>query len=94
MMRHFLLAAALTVVATGAAGADEVWRTDDGTEVIYETDLDGIGTAVLTFDGVSLYVEGLAGVHEGRGTYSGVWFADDLEAVSYTHLTLPTTPYV
>lgn len=78
-MRHFLLAGALALTATGVAGADEVWRTDDGMEIVYETDLDGTGTAVLTFDGVRLYVEGLAGVFEGRGAYSGVWFADDTE---------------
>ena len=78
-MRHFLLAGAVALTATGIACADEVWRTDDGLQITYETEIDGVGTAVLTFEGVTLYVEGLAGVYTERGTYSGVWFADNTQ---------------
>jgi len=83
-MRNFLrtgmAAGALAVAVTGMASADEVWRTDDGQEIVYQTELDGSGMAVLTFNGTTMYVEGLAGVFEGRGTYSGVWFIDNPDA--------------
>ena len=50
-------------------------------------------------DAIIREIKGLDGVREVRGTY-GVYDiitkveSDNMEAVSYTHLTLPTTPYV
>lgn len=69
--------AALLLV--GAASADEVWKTVDGTEIVYERDIEAGQMAVLSFDNITLYIEGLGGVYTGRGTYSGVWFSDPQE---------------
>ncbi|MEO1101111.1 MAG: hypothetical protein AAFW65_04630 [Pseudomonadota bacterium] len=70
-----LFAAALTITATAAA--DEVWSTEIG-DVVYEKDLPD-GTAVLSYplDSTEIrgfgYIDGLAGVYQGRTSYSGVW---------------------
>lgn len=81
-MKHFLLAGALAIAALGTANADETWRTADGLEIVYETDIEGTGMAVLSFDGVTLYVDGLTGVFQDRGTFSGVWFSDEDSATA------------
>ena len=71
----FGLAGAL-VLAAAPVSADEVWR--NGTQTItYEADLEGTDIAVLRHNNSLLYVSGLAGVYEDRGTYRGVWIADD-----------------
>ncbi len=69
-----LLAGGMGLTYSGAAIADEQW-TSNGKTIIYE--LDEGNMAVLSVDGTTLYVEGLAGVSEDRGTYAGVWMLDE-----------------
>ncbi len=78
-MRPYLTAliavAGLAGLCSGAAMADEQW-TSDGKTVIYEAEEGNM--AVLSYDGTTIYLEGLAGVYEGRGTYTGVWMLDEM----------------
>ena len=79
-MKHLLIATAFAAMAATPALADEEWRTDTGIQILYDSDLASEGMAVLRLEGrpgVTMYVEGLAGVTEDRGTYSGIWFADE-----------------
>jgi len=70
------LIAAISVLATlGAANADEVWTSDIGS-ITYESEIDANDMAIFKTDGMTLYVAGLAGVTEGRGTYPGIWVMD------------------
>lgn len=73
-----LIATGLAFPWTGAAMADEQW-TSDGKTIIYEAEEGDL--AVFSFDGTSIYIEGLAGVYEDRGTYSGVWMLDEVPMV-------------
>lgn len=70
------------VAATGAA-ADERWAVDGG-EAFYESDV--LETAVISFpygEGRGrLYVEGLVGNLDARGTHAGYWIADGTEPCS------------
>ncbi|MAK59643.1 MAG: hypothetical protein CMK09_01570 [Ponticaulis sp.] len=61
---------------SGMASADEVW-TIMGEEVVYEEDLAN-GMAVLAHGDGKLFIQGLAGQYEGRGTYDGI-FIDNSE---------------
>jgi hypothetical protein len=67
-------------VAGGPVAADEVWDSDLGT-VVYEKDLGD--WAVWSFEDSAggnpgrIFLEGLAGVFSGRGSYSGYWMIYD-----------------
>lgn len=74
-MRYTILALAAFALS-GPALADEVWTSDDG-EIVYETDLEGSDIAVLAMEGVKAYIPGLAGNYDDRGSYSGIWIADE-----------------
>lgn len=80
-MRHFLFAALLAATTSAPAMADEVWSTSIG-EVIYDHETDA-GQAVLTYpiEGADVlgigYIDGLAGVFEGRSAYRGIWIEPD-----------------
>ena len=69
--------AALALAVPLAAFADEVWSLPSGNQVIYDRDTGD--TAVLSYmpePGLGkgwVFVPGLAGVYEGRGTYQGYW---------------------
>ena len=43
-------------------------------------------------DDMAVYIANLGKYNEGY--LVGAWFTFPIDAVSYTHLTLPTTPYV
>ncbi|MFZ9736673.1 MAG: hypothetical protein ACO3EZ_01525 [Prochlorotrichaceae cyanobacterium] len=67
---------ALTVLPSSQnAKADEVWDTGEY-QVIYQDDRGK--TAVWTYgDGIgTVFIEGLAGVIENRGSYDGYWVQD------------------
>jgi hypothetical protein len=77
-----ILALSICVLAASmSAKADEVWSSEYG-DVIYETDIDG--WAVWSFGPSGggagygrIYIEGLAGIYSGRGSYSGYWMFYD-----------------
>ncbi|MBP0016553.1 MAG: hypothetical protein J7647_03225 [Cyanobacteria bacterium SBLK] len=52
--------------------ADEVWTTEEYDNVVYQSDRNK--TAIWSYgrDGL-LFIEGLAGVSENRGSYRGYW---------------------
>jgi len=76
MIRVLALAAFALTIAL-AAFADEVWSLPSGNQVVYDRDTGD--TAVLSYmpeQGLGkgwIFVPGLAGVYEGRGTYQGYW---------------------
>ena len=76
-MIRTLALAALALAAPLAAFADEVWSLPSGNQVVY--DRDSGDTAILSYmpeQGLEkgwVFVPGLAGVYEGRGTYQGYW---------------------
>ncbi|KCZ50835.1 hypothetical protein [Hyphomonas pacifica] len=76
MMKPLLTGLCLGLISQSAL-ADEVWSTLVG-DVVYESDTSE-GWAVWSYEGdngpVKIYLKGLAGVHEGRGAYAGVWIA-------------------
>lgn len=72
-----LAALALAAALPLAAAADEVWSLPSGNQIVYESDVGS--TAVLSYkpeqgleDGF-IFVPGLGGAYEGRGTYKGYW---------------------
>lgn len=73
-----LIAGGMGLGYSGAATADEQW-TSDGKTIIYE--LDEGDMAVLSVDGTTIYIEGLAGVYQDRGTYGGIWMLDEAPMV-------------
>ena len=57
------------------AFTDEVWTTEEY-DVVYEEDRNR--TAVWSYgdNGGTIFIDGLAGVYEGRESYSGYWVQD------------------
>jgi hypothetical protein len=82
-MRIRMMCAVLVALAAIApAGADEVWVTRAGHQIVY--DRDAGTTAVLTYvaeQGLAkgqIFVAGLAGAEARTGTFQGIWVeADD-----------------
>jgi hypothetical protein len=78
MKKNILLLTLTLLTATFAstkALADEVWRTEQY-NVTYQADRDR--TAIWTYgpeDAIlgTIFIDGLAGVYEGRGSYNGYW---------------------
>ncbi len=58
--------------------AQEIWVTEEG-NVLYERDIDGTDIAVFAFEDSQFYIEGLAGNQTDRGSYQGVWLADNTQ---------------
>ena len=78
-MRSIL--AGICVLSTlSLAQADEVWTSDEG-KIVYERDIEDGQMAVFTADGITMYIAGLAGVLENRGTYDGIWVLEDVAVV-------------
>ncbi|MEO9971090.1 MAG: hypothetical protein ABJG15_14930 [Hyphomonadaceae bacterium] len=81
-MKKRLIAAASAFGAilglSSPAFADEQWTSGDST-IVYEID-DG-DMAVFSVDGMRLYIDGLAGVTENRGSYHGIWMLDEAPVV-------------
>ena len=75
-MRHFLLSLLIATGLIGGASADEKWTTGDG-EIVYEREIEANQMAVFKGNGITMYIEGLAGVYTDRGSYSGVWVLDE-----------------
>jgi hypothetical protein len=79
-LRIMLTALALTLIAAPAS-ADEVWSLPSGNQLVYDRDVGD--TAVLTYvpeqgDGRGqIFVVGLAGQYEGRGSYQAYWVEND-----------------
>lgn len=65
---------ALSIPAPKAL-ADERWTTEEY-DVVYEADRNG--TAIWSYgdNGGAIFIEGLAGVYKGRGSYRGYWVQD------------------
>jgi len=81
-MKPFALAAAVAILFSTPAMADEIWSTARGHQIVYERDAGS--TAVLSYtpeQGLEkglIFVVGLGGVSEGRGAYEAYWVeADD-----------------
>ena len=78
-MRKKLYSAAFALLAISlapqAAIADEVWTTEEY-DVTYEADRNR--TAIWSYgdNGGTVFIDGLAGVYEGRESYSGYWVQD------------------
>ncbi|MEQ9506179.1 MAG: hypothetical protein RLO80_07885 [Hyphomonas sp.] len=76
-----LAALALAATLPLAALADEVWSLPSGNQIVYDRDTGD--TAVLSYkpeQGLEngwIFMPGLAGVYEGRGTYKGYWVEAD-----------------
>jgi hypothetical protein len=76
-MIHARSAAAALAAAPLAALADEVWALPSGNQIVYERDAGT--TAILSYkpevglDAGFIFVPGLGGKYEGRGTYQGYW---------------------
>lgn len=72
-----LLAIALLTLCLPAqkALADERWTTEEY-DVVYEEDRNN--TAIWSYgdNGGTIFIDGLAGVYEGRESYSGYWVQD------------------
>lgn len=69
-----LAASAMITVSASPVLADEAWSVD-GMTMYYEADLDN-GMAVLSVPGEGkFFIQDLAGVYEGRGSYDGIWIA-------------------
>lgn len=77
-MKKPLVAVFAVLGLTVSAYADEQWTSGDAT-ITYE--LDEGNAAVWSFDGTTIYIDGLAGVSQNRGTYSGVWMLDETPLV-------------
>lgn len=81
MMKTFALFGAALAVGL-VATADEVWTTEIG-DVVYERDIE-TGAAVFSWpldsDGLrgEAFIDGLAGVFEGRFSYAGIWIEPQL----------------
>ena len=79
MFRAFIGAAGLIAFTLASASADEVYATHDQDsgqkfpDMIYEDDIDGDAVWVFEGGGARFYIEGMAGVHSGRTSYSG-WY--------------------
>ncbi len=69
-----LVATGLAYAWSGTAMADEQW-TSNGKTIVYEAEEGDM--AVLSVDGTTIYIEGLAGVYQDRGTYGGIWMLDE-----------------
>ena len=76
MMIRSLLALLVVLSMLPGAIADEKWTTDDG-EVIYEREIEANQMAVFKSGDITMYIEGLAGVYQDRGSYSGIWVLND-----------------
>ncbi len=66
-----ILTGSLAMVAAPAA-ADEVWTTESG-PVEYLSDVGTMAVLGVPQEGVSIFVEGLAGNSSNRGTFLGYW---------------------
>ena len=75
-MKRFLLAMMGGLACVAGASADEVWTTNEG-NIVYERDIEAGQMAVFRGNGVTMYIEGLAGVYTDRGSYSGIWVLDE-----------------
>jgi len=82
MKFHYLIAAGVTAAAAifaaaGPALADEVWVTQTGERIVYETDIDDIAVLSINDPGSGLrhlYVPGLGGNYSDRGQpFFGYW---------------------
>ena len=80
-----LVAVCVVAAIPSPAAADEVWDSTYGV-VVYQEDIGNV--AVWSYEpdtdhvGGSIFIEGLAGVYEGRGRYSGYWMADGEDEVA------------
>jgi hypothetical protein len=80
-MIRTLALTALIVAAPLAATADEVWSMPSGNQIVYERDAGT--TAILSYkpevglENGYIFVPGLGGKYEGRGTYQGYWVEVD-----------------
>jgi len=63
-----------------SASADEMWDSTYG-KVIYENDVGSTAVWRYDYQGVEgwIYIDKLAGVHQGRGTYQGYWIQGSSE---------------
>ena len=69
-----ILALAGCAFASQKALADEVWTTEEY-DVIYQEDRNR--TAIWSYgDNGLVFIDGLAGVYTGRGSYTGYWVQD------------------
>ncbi|MBK8542850.1 MAG: hypothetical protein IPL62_04310 [Caulobacteraceae bacterium] len=83
--RIFAAAFAFGLMMSGTAVADEVWSLPSGNQLVYDRDVGNV--AVLTYraeqglDSGQIFVVGLGGQFEGRGSYQAYWVeADDAGA--------------
>lgn len=80
-MKNAVLALACAGALAAPAGADEVWATARGHQIVYERDAGD--TAVLSYkpeQGLGqglLFVVGLGGKTDGRETFQGYWVEPD-----------------
>ena len=74
MQKYLPLTIAVALFAGTPAMADEVWSTEEY-DVVYQEDRGQ--TAVWTYGAEetqgTIFIDGLAGVYEDRGTYTGYW---------------------
>ena len=76
-MIRTLAALALATALPLAALADEVWSLPSGNQIVYENEVST--TAIFSYkpeQGLEtgwIFLPGLAGAYEGRGTYKGYW---------------------
>ena len=75
IVKKLVLAAVAAIGLSMSSHADEVWTTNAGT-FEYERDIDSKQMAVIRGNGITMYIEGLAGVTTDRGAYSGIWVLD------------------
>ena len=76
IVKKLVLAALAALGLSMSSHADEAWTTNAGT-FEYERDIEANQTAVIRGNGVTMYIEGLAGVSTDRGAYSGIWVLDE-----------------
>ncbi len=75
-MKKILFTAIAGLAMISSASADEVWTTEEG-EITYEREIEANQVAVFSGNGITMYIEGLAGVYTDRGAYSGIWVLDE-----------------
>ncbi len=64
------LAMLILGILPSSAYADEVWSTEES-EVVYQEDRNN--TAVWTYGNGTVFIQGLGGVVNNRGSYHGYW---------------------
>lgn len=75
-MKRIFLAALISLGLASGVSADEVWTTEEG-EITYDRELEANQMAVFSGNGITMYIDGLAGVYTDRGSYSGIWVLDE-----------------